>query len=113
MSFAVSLVQQTLVFWNLTTYILTGSVACMFKRICEKIPNLVLQLIGVILIVTGFYILACVVFFINCHGRLLGAILVQNIWKNLLGRNSIIGNYANFYTGNKYFTFWQELTWRN
>lgn len=82
----------------------------MFKRICEKIPNLVLQLIGVILIVTGFYILACVVFFINCHGRLLGAILVQNIWKNLLGRNSIIGNYANFYTGNKYFTFWQELT---
>lgn len=24
-------------------------------------------------------------------------------------RNSIIGNYANFYTGNKYFTFWQEL----
>lgn len=49
-------------------------------------PNLVLQLIGVILIVTGFYILACVVFFVNCNERLLGAVLVQNIWKSLDGK---------------------------
>lgn len=83
MLFAVSLVQQTVVFWNLTTYILTGSVACMFKRICE---NLVLQLIGVISIVTGFYLLACVGFFVNCKGRLLGTILVQNIWKKFDGK---------------------------
>lgn len=68
--------------------------------------NLVLHFIGITLIITGFNILECVVFFVNCEGY---SLLVQNIWKNFDG-NSIIGNYANFYTGNKYFTFWQELT---
>lgn len=69
--------------------------------------NLVLQFIGIILIVIGFNVLECVVFFVNCKDY---SLLVQNIWKNFDGKNSIIGNYANFYTGNKYFTFWQELT---
>jgi len=52
----------------------------------KTMPNLVLQLIGVILIVTGFCVLACVVFFVNCKRRLLGAVLVQNIWKNFDGK---------------------------
>lgn len=30
--------------------------------------NLVLQLIGIILIVTGFDVLECVVFFVKCKG---------------------------------------------
>lgn len=58
----------------------------MFKRICEKNANLVFQLIRVILIVIGFYVLACVVFFVNCKGKLHGAILVQNIWKKFDGK---------------------------
>lgn len=39
-------------------------------------PNLVLKLIGITLIATGFDILACVVFYVNCKGSLFGATLV-------------------------------------
>lgn len=45
--------------------------------------NLVLQLIGIILVVVGFSVLECVVFFVNCKEY---SLLVQNIWKNFDGK---------------------------
>lgn len=49
----------------------------------KTILNLVLQLIGIILIVTRFDVLECVVFFVNCKGY---SLLAQNIWKNFDGK---------------------------
>lgn len=52
----------------------------------KMMPNLVLQLIGVILVVLSFIFLHVLSFFVNCKGRLLGAILVKNIWKKFDGK---------------------------
>lgn len=45
--------------------------------------NLLLQFIGIISIVTGFNVLECVVFVVNCKDY---SLLVQNIWKIFDGK---------------------------